>query len=60
MTRIELSDDETEYSTHFPVKDVGDIMQGFEEMVRMYFNDDLVVDAWILDRADEIFLKNSN
>jgi len=39
---------------------VGDIMQGFEEMVRMYFNDDLVVDAWILDRADEIFLKNSN
>lgn len=60
MIRIELSDEEIEYSTEFPVDDVSDIMHSFEEMVRMYFNDDLIVDNYLLDRADEIFLKNNN
>jgi hypothetical protein len=60
MTRIELSDEEIEYSTYFPVKDPHDLMYSFEEMVRMYTTADLEVDKYILKRAKEINLKNSN
>jgi hypothetical protein len=60
MTRIELSDDEIEYSTYFPIQDPHDIMYSFEEMVRMYTNADLEIDSYILERAKEIHIKNSN
>ena len=60
MTRIELSDEEVEYSTYFPIDDPHDIMYSFEEMVRMYTNADLEVDSYILERAKEIEIKNSN
>ena len=60
MTRVELSDDEIEYSTYFPIQDPHDIMYSFEEMVRMYTNADLEVDSYILERAKEIHIKNSN
>jgi hypothetical protein len=60
MTRIELSDEEIEYSTYFPIQDPHDIMYSFEEMVRMYTNADLEVDSYILERAKEIKIKNSN
>jgi len=60
MTRVELSDDEIEYSTYFPIQDPHDIMYSFEEMVRMYTNADLEVDNYILERAKEIKIKNSN
>lgn len=60
MIRIELSDEETEYSTHLPEKSVEDTMYCFEEMVRSYFNSDVEIDAYILDRADEIFIKKCN
>ena len=60
MTRIELSDEEVEYSTYFPIADPHDIMYSFEEMVRMYTNADLEVDSYILERAKEIEIKNSN
>jgi|TARA_R110002096_G_scaffold48635_1_gene128841 hypothetical protein len=60
MTRIELSDEEIEYSTYFPIDDPHDIMYSFEEMVRMYTNADLEVDSYILERAKEINIKNSN
>jgi len=60
MTRIELSDNEIEYSTYFPIDDPHDIMYSFEEMVRMYTKADLEVDSYILQRAKEIKLKNSN
>jgi hypothetical protein len=60
MTRIELSDNEIEYSTYFPIDDPHDIMYSFEEMVRMYTNADLEVDSYILERAKEINIKNSN
>jgi hypothetical protein len=35
-------------------------MYSFEEMVRMYTTADLEVDKYILKRAKEINLKNSN
>ncbi len=60
MTRIELSDDEIEYSTYFPIQDPHDIMYSFEEMVRMYTQADIEVDNYIIERAKEINLKNSN
>ena len=60
MTRIELSDNEIEYSTYFPIDDPHDIMYSFEEMVRMYTKADLEVDSYILERAKEIKIKNSN
>ena len=60
MTRIELSDNEIEYSTYFPIDDPHDIMYSFEEMVRMYTNADLEIDSYILERAKEINIKNSN
>jgi hypothetical protein len=60
MTRIELSDEEVEYSTYFPIDDPHDIMYSFEEMVRMYTNADLEIDSYILERAKEINIKNSN
>ena len=60
MTRIELSDEEIEYSTYFPIQDPHDLMYSFEEMVRMYTNADLEVDSYILERAKEIHIKNSN
>ena len=60
MTRIELSDEEIEYSTYFPVQDPHDIMYSFEEMVRMYTKADLEVDNYIIERAKEIKIKNSN
>ena len=60
MTRIELSDDEIEYSTYFPIQDPHDLMYSFEEMVRIYTNADLEVDSYILERAKEIHIKNSN
>jgi hypothetical protein len=60
MTRIELSDDEIEYSTYFPIQDPHDIMYSFEEMVRMYTQADIEVDNYILERAKEIHIKNSN
>ena len=58
MTRIELSDEEIEYSTYFPIDDPHDIMYSFEEMVRMYTNAE--IDSYILERAKEINIKNSN
>ncbi len=60
MTRIELSDNEIEYSTYFPILDPHDIMYSFEEMVRMYTQADLEVDNYIIERAKEINIKNSN
>jgi hypothetical protein len=60
MTRIELSDEEIEYSTYFPIDDPHDIMYSFEEMVRMYTKADLEVDNYIIERAKEIHIKNSN
>jgi len=60
MTYLELSDNTIEYSIEFPVKDITDIMQEFEEMLRMYAKSDIEIDAYIINRADEIFLKNSN
>jgi len=60
MTRIELSDEEIEYSTYFPIEDPHDIMYSFEEMVRMYTEADLEVDNYILERANEILTKNCN
>ena len=60
MTRIELSDDEIEYSTYFPIPDPHDIMYSFEEMVRMYTQADIEVDNYILERAKEIHIKKSN
>jgi hypothetical protein len=60
MTRIELSDEEIEYSTYFPIDDPHDIMYSFEEMVRMYTQADLEIDSYILERAKEINIKNSN
>ena len=60
MTRIELSDEEIEYSTYFPINDPHDMMYSFEEMVRMYTTADLEVDSYILERAKEIEIKNSN
>ena len=60
MTRIELSDNEIEYSTYFPIADPHDIMYSFEEIVRMYTKADLEVDSYILERAKEINIKNSN
>ena len=60
MTRIELSDEEIEYSTYFPIADPHDIMYSFEEMARMYTQADIEVDNYILERAKEINIKNSN
>jgi hypothetical protein len=60
MTRIELSDEEIEYSTYFPINDPHDMMYSFEEMVRMYTQADLEIDSYILERAKEINIKNSN
>lgn len=60
MTRIELSDEEIEYSTYFPIKDPHDIMYSFEEMARMYTQADIEVDNYIIERAKEINIKNSN
>ena len=60
MIRIELSDNEIEYSTYFPIDDPHDIMYSFEEMVRMYTKADLEVDSYILQRAKEINIKNCN
>jgi hypothetical protein len=57
---IELSDEEIEYSTYFPIDDPHDIMYSFEEMVRMYTQADLEIDSYILERAKEINIKNSN
>jgi hypothetical protein len=60
MTRIELSDDEIEYSTYFPIQDPHDIMYSFEEMVRMYTKAEIEVDNYIIERAKEIKIKKSN
>jgi len=60
MTRIELSDEEIEYTTYFPIPDPHDIMYSFEEMVRMYTTSDLEVDNYILKRAKEIDIKRNN
>jgi hypothetical protein len=60
MTRIELSDDEIEYSTYFPIQDPHDIMHSFEEMVRMYTQAEIEVDNYIIERAKEINIKKSN
>jgi hypothetical protein len=56
MTRIELSDEEIEYSTYFPIPDPHDIMYSFEEMARMYTQADIEVDNYI----KEINIKKSN
>ncbi len=60
MTRIELSDEEIEYSTYFPIPDPHDIMYSFEEMVRMYTQAEIEVDNYIIERAKEISIKKSN
>lgn len=60
MTRIELSDEEIEYSTYFPIQDPHDIMYSFEEMVRMYTQAEIEVDNYIIERAKEISIKKSN
>jgi len=60
MIYIELSDETIEYSTTFPVEDVHDIAQSFEEMLRLYSSNDLELDNYILERAKEIKLKNCN
>ena len=60
MIYLELSDEETEYSTELPVHDIKDIFHTFEEMIRMYSKADLEVDNYIIKRAKEINTKNSN
>ena len=60
MTRIELSDEEIEYSTYFPIQDPHDIMYSFQEMVRMYTKAEIEVDNYIIERAKEIKIKKSN
>lgn len=60
MIRIELSDEHEELSIHFPKHNLDDVMGGFEELIRMYFKDDVAIDCYILDRADEIYTKNNN
>ena len=60
MIRIEISNDEVEYSTCLNVEDVYDIMHCMEEMVRMLTDNDMELDNYILKRADEIDLKNCN
>jgi len=60
MIRIELSDDEIIYSTEFPVEDVHDIAQAFEEMLRIFSNNDIELDNYILERAKEIQIKQLN
>ena len=60
MIYLELSDEDTEYSTEFPVEDIDDIFHTFEEMVRMYSGADIEVDNYILNRANEILTKNCN
>ena len=60
MIRIELSDNEIEYSTYFPIVDVGDMLYCMEEMVRAYTSADIEVDTYILNRAKEINIKQSN
>ena len=60
MIRIELSDETIEYSTYFPVEDIHDIIFAFEEMLRLYSSNDLELDNYILERAKEIKIKNSN
>jgi len=60
MIRIELSDETIEYSTVFTVEDVHDIIYSFEEMLRMYSNNDLELDNYIIQRAEEIKIKRCN
>jgi hypothetical protein len=60
MIYIELSDENTEYSTEFPIHNIDDIMYSFEEMLRMYSQADIEVDNYLLNRANEIHLKNNN
>tara|TARA_R110000772_G_scaffold70717_1_gene155344 strand:+ start:497 stop:679 length:183 start_codon:yes stop_codon:yes gene_type:complete len=60
MIYIELSDENVEYSTEFPVEDIGDILYSFEEMLRMKTHADLEIDNYILNRANEILTKNCN
>ena len=60
MIRIELSDETIEYSTYFPIEDIHDIAQAFEEMLRLYSSNDLELDNYILERAKEIKIKNCN
>tara|TARA_R110000824_G_scaffold237077_2_gene425876 strand:+ start:7607 stop:7789 length:183 start_codon:yes stop_codon:yes gene_type:complete len=60
MIYIELSDENVEYSTEFPIEDIGDILYSFEEMLRMKTQADIEVDNYILNRANEIHLKNNN
>jgi len=60
MIRIEISNDEVEYSTCLNVEDIYDIMHCMEEMVRMLTDNDMELDNYILKRADEIDLKNCN
>ena len=60
MIYIELSNEEIEYSTEFPVADVDDILHCMEEMVRMITDLDSDVDNYILKRSKEIALKVAN
>ena len=60
MVYLELSDESIEYSTEFPIHNIDDIMYSFEEMLRMYSQADIEVDNYILNRAEEIHIRNSN
>mgnify|MGYP000402550878 FL=1 len=60
MIYLELSDEETQYSTELPIHDITDICHTLEEMVRLYSKADIEVDNYILNRAKEIYIKNNN
>ena len=60
MIYLQLSDEEIEYTTTFPVKNVDDILHTMEEMVRIFTDLDGEVDRYILERAEEIKIKQLN
>jgi hypothetical protein len=60
MIYLELSDESIEYSTELPIHNVDDMLYTLEEMVRMYSSSDIEVDNYILNRAEEIHIRNSN
>ena len=60
MIYLELSDDETIFSTELPNMSIEDMLNTFEEMVRMYSDLDNVVDDYLIKRAKEINLKRCN
>ena len=60
MIYLELSDSEIVYSTEFQVADAHDIAFAFEEILRLYLDDDLELDNYIVKRGKEIQIKCQN